>query len=247
MFALEARDRIRDRVLEMARGDERVVAAAIVGSLAHGVGDRWSDVDLSFAVRDDVRVSEVLDDWSRRMTEELDAVCLIDLTVGQIIYRVFLFAGCLQLDVSFTPASEFRPTSPRFCLVFGVAGEPYSPEPPSPHDLLRWAVLYARGARVSIERGKVWQAEHCLANLRIYALSFACRRRNLPASFGKGLDQLPPEVLAGFPDSLVSSVERLELTRALKSAVSALLSECASPPRVASKVEDHLRDVVAGI
>lgn len=229
----------------MARRDERVVAAAIVGSFAHGGGDRWSDIDLSFAVRDDVSVSEVLDDWSRTVAEELDAVSLFDLTIEPIIYRVFLFAGCLQLDVSFTPASEFRPTSPRFRLLFGVAGDPHSPEPPSPQDLLGWAMLYARGARVSIERGKVWQAEHCLAHLRNYALSFACRRRDLPPSFGKGLDQLPPEVLAGFTNTLVSSVERPELTRGLKAAVSALQDECASAPDVSSRVADLLGDVVA--
>jgi predicted nucleotidyltransferase len=247
MFTREARDRVRDRVLEMARRDDRVVAAAVVGSFAYGEGDRWSDIDLSFAVRDDVSVSEVLDDWSETVTEELDAVCLIDLTVEPIIYRVFLFAGCLQLDVSFTPASVFRPASPRFRLLFGVSGDPHSPEPPSPHDLLGWAMLYARATRVSIERGKVWQAEHCLANLRSYALSFACRRRELPASFGKGLDQLPQEVLESFRNSLVSSVERPELTRGLKTAVSALQVECASAPDVSSRVEHHLGDVVAGM
>lgn len=247
MFTLEARDRVRDRVLEMARRDERVVAAAIVGSFAFDGGDRWSDIDLSFAVRDDVSVSEVLDDWSRTMTEELDAICLFDLTVEPIIYRVFLFAGCLQLDVSFTPASEFRPASPRFRLLFGVAGDPHSTEPPSPQDLLGWAMLYARGTRVSIERGKVWQAEHCLVNLRNYALSFACRRRDLPPSFGKGLDQLPQGVLASFTNSLVSSVELPELTRGLKTVVSALQFECSSASDVPSKVEDYLGDVVAGM
>ena len=77
MFNVGARDRVRDRVLEMARRDERVVAAAIVGSCAYGGGDRWSDIDLSFAVRDDVSVSEVLDDWSRTVTKELGALHVV--------------------------------------------------------------------------------------------------------------------------------------------------------------------------
>jgi len=47
---------VRDRVLEFASSDQRVVAGAVVGLLALGDGDRWSDLDLTFAVADDVSV-----------------------------------------------------------------------------------------------------------------------------------------------------------------------------------------------
>ena len=50
MFSVDDRERVRDRVLEWASSDARVVAGAVVGSLAHGDGDRWSDLDLTFAV-----------------------------------------------------------------------------------------------------------------------------------------------------------------------------------------------------
>ena len=50
VFTVEERNRIRDRILEMAKSDERVVAGAVVGSLATGEGDRWSDLDLTFGV-----------------------------------------------------------------------------------------------------------------------------------------------------------------------------------------------------
>ena len=48
MFSTQDRDRIRERVLQLAASDARVVAGAVVGSLAHGGGDRWSDLDLTF-------------------------------------------------------------------------------------------------------------------------------------------------------------------------------------------------------
>ena len=41
MFSVSDRDRIRDRVLQLATSDTRVVAGAVVGSLALGKGDRW--------------------------------------------------------------------------------------------------------------------------------------------------------------------------------------------------------------
>ena len=36
MFSVKDRERVYDRVLEMAASDARVVAGAVVGSLAHG-------------------------------------------------------------------------------------------------------------------------------------------------------------------------------------------------------------------
>jgi len=45
VFTVPERDRVRDHVLRLAGSDSRVVAGAVVGSLAHGEGDRWSDLD----------------------------------------------------------------------------------------------------------------------------------------------------------------------------------------------------------
>lgn len=96
MFSVSERDRIRDRVLELAASDERVVAGAVVGSMAHDDGDRWSDLDLTFAVAGDRPLMDVLLDWTSRLVAEFDAVRLFDLQSGQSIYRVFLLPGCLQ-------------------------------------------------------------------------------------------------------------------------------------------------------
>jgi len=65
VFAIVERDAARDRLLEMAKVDGRVVGAAVVGSLSVGSGDRWSDLDLTFAIADDVEVDEVIADWTR--------------------------------------------------------------------------------------------------------------------------------------------------------------------------------------
>jgi len=105
-------------MLEYAEDDDRVVAGAAVGSLAGGSGDRFSDLDLTFGIVDGERVANVLDDWTRSLTE-LDAVRLADLEVGPTIYRVFLLPGALQFDLSLTPAAEFRPAGPMFQLLFG--------------------------------------------------------------------------------------------------------------------------------
>lgn len=245
MFTPAERDRVGDRVVAIARADDRVVAAAVVGSLANDGGDAYSDIDLTFAVRDDASIPDVLDDWTRRVTEDLGAVRLFDLVREPLRYRVFLLPDCLQLDVSFSPASGFRPTSERFRLLYGEAGDPLEGADPTPAaELLGWAAMYARDVRVSLERGQVWRAENSMSGLRHYALSFACATRGLPASYGKGHDQLPEDVLVSFEGALPSSVDPAELTRALTSGVGALRRECAAAPEVSSRLAEYLQDLL---
>ena len=50
MFTPEERERVSARVLERARSDDRISAAAILGSAVTGTQDRWSDIDLTFGV-----------------------------------------------------------------------------------------------------------------------------------------------------------------------------------------------------
>lgn len=239
MFTVEQRDDLRERLLRLAEADARVVAGAIVGSLAmDGGGDRFSDLDLTFGVAGHVPVAEVLRDWTRTLVDELDAVCLADLERGPTIYRVFLLPHALQLDLSLTPAARFRPAGPRFRLQFGetAAGEAEASRPPAgkdlflptplaAHALFGWGVIYALHARASIERGRVWQAEHYVGAVRDHALSLACLRHGVAAVQARGYDDLPDDVLARFGDAHVGAVEPDALRTALAVSVRALMRE----------------------
>ena len=239
-FTVEDRDRVRDRVLELAAADDRVVAGAVIGSLVVG-GDRWSDLDLTFGVADAVPVPDVLEDWTRNLVEEFDAVQLFDLPSGASIYRVFLLPGCLQFDLSFTPASAFGAGGPKFKLLFGKAVErPYA-EPPPADELFGYAVHHALRGRFNIERGNFWQAEYWIGELRDCALALACRRRDLPARYGRGFDDLPADVHDRFRGARVVSFDRGELERALAVAIDGLLHEADEVRELAAKVEPQLR------
>ena len=113
MFSPDERERIREMLIEKARADSRLVAAAAIGASA-AEGDRWSDLDLTFAVADGVSVETVLADWTQALLADFDAVVLFDLPFLSTIYRVFLLPGKLQVDLSFTPAAEFGALGPRF-------------------------------------------------------------------------------------------------------------------------------------
>lgn len=246
MFTVEQRDALHDRVVALAHEDERVLAGAVVGSLALGGGDRHSDLDLTFAVSDGVPVVEVLEDWTRTLTAEFGAVHLVELERAPTIYRVFLLPDALQFDLSLTPAAGFRPASPRFRLLFGetAPGEPQFAAPPQAADLFGWGVVYALHSRSCIERGRLWQAEHYIGAVRDHALSLACLREGLPAVQARGYDDLPAELLAGFEDTHVRELEPQALRFSLAAAVRELLREgdearLPHTARVAERLAEH--------
>ena len=231
MFSIEQRDVLVERVVTVARQDERIVAGAVVGSLAVDAGDRYSDVDLTFAVADHVAVVDVLEDWTRTLVKELDAVRLVDLERGPTIYRVFLLPDALQLDLSMTPAAQFRPAGPRFRRLFGetAADEPEPSmgsliidTPAVAEDIFGWGVIYALHARACIERGRVWQAEHYVGAVRDQGLSLACLREDTTPVQARGYDDLSAQTLGWFADAHVGELEPGALRRALSASVTAL-------------------------
>jgi hypothetical protein len=243
MFTVEERSRLRQHVLDLARADARVVAGAEVGSLALGGGDRWSDLDLTFSISDGIEVTKVLDDWTSDLASRFAAVHLFDLVSGPLVYRVFLFEDYLQLDVSMSPASKFRPAGPRFKLLFGEAGDPKYTPAPSRSYTLGWAVLWARHGRICVERENWWQAEYCITQLRYQGMHLACLRHDLPAQYGKGFDRLPEEDGDAFRGAIVRSLERAELLRALVAGVKGLVREC-ELGRDDEPIRERLRSMV---
>ena len=211
----------------LAGDDPRVVAGAAVGSLALGGGDRYSDLDLTFAVADDVPVVQVLEDWTRTLGDELGALHLVDLERAPTVYRVFLLPDALQFDLSLTPAARFAPAGPRWRTLFGeiVESEARTPKPPVAADLLGWGVIYGLHARSCIERGRLWQAEHYVGAVRDHALSLACLRRDLQAVQARGYDDLPADALAAFEGTHIGSLEPERLRSALSAAMRRLLEE----------------------
>ena len=244
MFNIKDREHVRERVLDLAKEDARVVAGAVVGSLALSEGDRWSDLDLTFAVADNVPIMEVLEDWTRKLIAEFDATQLFDLPTGESIYRVFLLPGCLHFDLSFTPASQFGAIGPKFELLFGTAVEKPFIQPTAANELFGYGVHHAVRARICIERGRYWQAEYWLSGARDYALSLACRRRGLSPFYGRGFDDLPANVRETFTRALPASLQREDLWAALCAALNGMLHEAADLQDSLKKIEPRLRELM---
>jgi hypothetical protein len=245
VFTPQERDRIHKQILAWASDDARVVAGAVVGSLAHQPGDRFSDVDLTFGVRNDCPISDVLEDWSRRLIADFDAVRLFDLPAGGALYRVFLLPGCLQLDLSFAPASTFGAMGPQFRLLFGAAVDKPFPPPPDLRQLFGYGVHHVVRARVCIERTRYWQAEYWISGVRDQALTMACVRLGVPSDYGRGFDTLPDAIRTAAVGALVHSTDSTNLLQALKQATDLLLSEGALASVCAPHLAARLSEFVA--
>jgi hypothetical protein len=256
VFTVEQRNALLDRVVRLAREEARVVAAALVGSLALGAGDRFSDVDLTLGIDDDVEIAEVLEDWTATLSE-LGSVPLVDLQRGPTTYRVFLLPELLQLDLSMTPAAHFRPAGPRFELLFGetapddtlslapsITASLFIATPAVAVDIFGWGVVYALHARVCIERGRMWQAEHYVGAVRDHALSLACLREGLNPLQARSYDDLSSGALDRLEAAHVSSLETGALRSALAASVTALMHEgVEAPVPVAHAVAESLAEL----
>jgi hypothetical protein len=226
MFSVELRARLRHDLVEMARTDERIIAGAEVGSLTQTNGDRWSDLDLTFGVTLGHEVDEVLGDWTARLERERGAVRLFDLQSLDTTYRVFLFPGSLQVDLSFTPGAVAQ-TGPKFKMLFGSSVKRYVAPQLDPREILGLCVHHALRARFGVERGRLWSAQYYIHELRHETLSLACLRRGLPGRYARGFDELPGELLNNAAHTLPQSLEPIELLRALRCAIALLIAQAA--------------------
>lgn len=225
MFTPETRERVRQRVIELARTDPRVTAGAVIGSMAHEAGDKWSDIDVTFGVVNSVTPEAVLDDWTQILNQELDVLDHWDLRSGSSIYRVFLLSSGLEVDVSVTPEEAFGARGPNFHMLFGTAQKLEPTQQPDASYLIGLCWHHVLHARVCVERHKLWQAEYWISELHNHLLELACLRLGENAFHGRGFDRLPSSVKDSLADALVCSVNKTELNRALAVATRCLLDE----------------------
>jgi hypothetical protein len=223
MFTEESREKARNYILDLANSDKRIVAAGVIGSYAADKQDRWSDIDLTFGVDDSYSINELLEEWTSRITTDLNAVRLFDIQRSKTVYRVFLLDDCLQVDISFTPVSAFASNGQNFKLLFGSFIDNNSVNKPSIYDLAGYAVHHALRARVCIERKRFWNAEYWLSAARDHALTIAALKAEADTSYGKGYDDLPSEVLERFNASFVTTLQRDELFRCLEEVTNGLI------------------------
>ena len=83
MFTEAGRSQLLDELVDRARVDPAIAAAALI---------------------DTADVVEVADRWTAEITETVTVADTLDVWAGPVLYRVFLLHDSLQLDLSLWPA-----------------------------------------------------------------------------------------------------------------------------------------------
>jgi predicted nucleotidyltransferase len=227
MFTTQFRDELGRLLGERARSDPRVVGAALVGSAATGAQDRWSDIDLALQIADGVDPDDVAAEWTAWLRAEQDVADTLDVHGAGTLFRVFLLANSLQVDLSFWRRDSFRATEPGFRVLFGAPNPATEPNLPAPADLIAMAWLYALHSRSAVARGRLWQATVMLDGVRERLMSLACLRHGLSPHQGRGVDRLPTGELDALGATRPAAVEPDELRRAHAASLAALARETA--------------------
>ena len=242
MFTVDERNRVRERLLALAKEDPDVVAAAITGSFVSDGGDEWSDIDLAFGIGG--TLEPALERWTELMRCDFGAIHNWDLPWGSTVYRVFLLPEWLQVDIAFTPASDFGPRGPNWRTVFGETVDVSATGQPSRNELIGFAWVYARHAHACIERRKPWQAEWAISGIRDNVLTLACLRLGLLTRYAKGADLLPRELTEPLEATLVQSLDEQELRRGLAAAIELFTEELGrNDEALAAKLKPMLNEL----
>ena len=246
MFDVDVREGVSGSILEVVSRDPRATAGAVVGSLALTSGDRFSDVDLSFAIRDGIDLRTVLNDWTELFAVNNDIDVLFDLVSGPSIYRVFLFPGALQVDLSVTPASSFGRRGATFRLLFGDESTSTDPTQRSESDMAGYAVHHVLHARTSIERGRWIQAAYWISELRNEALYIAMSRTGVEPSQARGAHLLPFGLTAEVERTFPASLDEAELRRALAESIALLRRATQNSDLLTKRVLAQLNELGSG-
>ena len=248
MFTPESRVRMLRALIRRADEDPDVTGAVLLGSSATGDADRWSDLDVGFAVAWSASVADVAGRWTAALEAEPGVVHHWDLPVGDsAVVRVFLLPDGLELDLNFYAEGELVRRGPAWQPVFGdfedfgEDGGWTTPPAAGPNAVgLTWHhVLHAR---TCIERGRFWQAEYWIGQARAHIIELACTRFGYQTVYAKGAHLLPTEATEPLEPTLVRSLDPAELRRALAATAEAFDRELRHhDPALA----DRLRPLVA--
>lgn len=180
------------------------------------------------------------------MYEQHQAVHHLDVWWKTTLYRVFLLASTLQIDLSFWSADQFVAAGPRFRLLFGDPPAHLDPVEQPLDAIIGEAWLHLLHAHSAIARDRPWQASYMLGGARDRVLALACRRHGTPPHHARGVDDLPDALLHDLSAMVPTAFDEPALRDALAATADRLNREIQhGDPQLASRTKKLIEVICA--
>ena len=171
---------------------------------------------------------------------------------GSTLVRGFLLRDALLLDMAFTPIEEFAAWAP-VRVLFDRTGGPRRPPRVGRSGHLRPMRASKRGspddvlhACVAANRDRRWQSLYYLQRVRNRTLALASERHGWDSDDFTRVDDLPTDEIGALEDSLVATLDRNALLRAVDVTTGAFLTELGRHDRaLADRLAEPLLDLIA--
>ena len=252
MFTPDDRERVLEKVLDLARADHRLDAAVLTGSLGSGKEDRWSDIDIAFVVSEVETCPQVTGDWVDLCEGQFDVAHRYEIAFGTTLVRGFLLRDGLELDLAFTPAADFVVWGPVRVMFDRSGSATRAAEQPQAWAITPdWSGEAGFGwhdvvhACAAANRNRPWQAIFYLQRVRNRTLALASQRHGHDAEEFKHVDDLPENERDPLLESLVGNLDQTSLIAAIEVATNGFVTELQrGNPDLAARLAPPLSAVI---
>ena len=167
-------------------GDQRVLAVGILGSLARGTGDAWSDLDLDLVLADGVVLDAVAEARALCQHLGLTETLVVSSRPGEVDV---VLPSLEQFSIRYHPlgttnahiVDDLKILSGRLDRAAVLAAGVVHSSPVRPMELIASEALrFALSVETAVRRGNVWQALRGLDELRWRLQELFAASRGLP-------------------------------------------------------------------
>ena len=232
------RDAILDRLLTALQSDKRVTGLLVVGSGAEGFEDIYSDIDLCAVTTLAEDVKPASQEWGVKIREMLPMFHYLEIVRASNVYLwVFLLENFLEIDLCFLCLDDLHARRKRWKTVLDRSGRIENimqaswENRPKPNleeayrSRLSSILHYIIHVAIAAQREQPWRAIYELEQIRNQTIELRGLRDELETKRFRHVDQMSEDFLMCLEQTLVLSLSKVDIMRALQAATACFFRE----------------------
>ena len=237
-YSPATREATLNGLLTALQNDQRIAGLLVVGSGAEGFADGYSDIDLCAVTTSADDVRPAFQEWGVKIREMLPVFHSLESVRGANTYLwILLLENFLEIDLCFLCLDDLEARRNRWKTVFdrsgrieGIMQSSWENRPkPNLEDTYRYRLgsiwHYISYAAVAVQRDQPWRAIYEIEQIRNQTIELRGLRDELETKRFRHVDQMSADFLAELEQTLVLSVQGIDLMNALRAATACFFRE----------------------